>query len=420
MNILKKLTDPSKKIPTTTIVCLLSAFAVVTNHVHAAGFFIQEQSVDGLGVAFAGNAADDNNAATVFFNPAGIGNVGNQAAGGSNLVLPSSTFDNGGSNVAGPDPGNLAEVVVIPNLYGTYQLNEEVGFGLALNAPFGVNSNYPGDWSGRYQALRTRLTTINIQPSVSWSPNDWLSIGGGVMVLYGDAHISNAIDLPGALPDGNLDQTSNGWGVGANIGGIVKLTPSTTFGITYRSAIDLRLTGTAKYTGAVPAFPSEQGNATTLNLPNTVTVGITQQLGDWEVLAGATWTEWSRFEDFAVSFDTSPGVSTIQDWKDTWRMSIGTRWNFYESFIASLGFAYDESPVPNPERRSPRFPDSDRYWLTTGISGHLTESMTFTVSYAHIFFANAPINNTDAQGHQLVGSFDTSADIISAQIAWAF
>ncbi|WOO40254.1 OmpP1/FadL family transporter [Rubellicoccus peritrichatus] len=387
---------------------------------HGAGFFIQEQSVDGMGVAFAGNAADDSNASTVFFNPAGTGEVGDQVAAGANLVLPESRFEDTGSNVSGADPGNIAEIVAIPNFYTTYQLNEDVGLGLALNSPFGVNSNYPGNWAGRYQALRTRLTTINLQPTISWSPNDWLSIGGGVMVLYGDAHISNAVDLPGTLPDGSIDQTSNGWGVGANIGAIVKLASETTFGITYRSAIDLKLTGTADYTGAIPVLPAEQGNSTTLNLPNMVTVGITQQLNDWEVLAGVTWTEWSRFESFDVEFDSSPTVSITQDWKNTWRASIGTRWNFYESFIASLGFAYDESPVPNSVRRSPRFPDSDRYWLTTGLSGRLTESMTFALTYAHIFFVNAPINNTDAQGHQLVGNYDTSANIISAQVAWAF
>ncbi|WP_246585415.1 outer membrane protein transport protein, partial [Thiorhodospira sibirica] len=38
---------------------------------HAAGFYIQEQSVSGLGGAFAGDAALAADASKIFFNPAG-------------------------------------------------------------------------------------------------------------------------------------------------------------------------------------------------------------------------------------------------------------------------------------------------------------------------------------------------------------
>ncbi|NOY12920.1 MAG: hypothetical protein GXP51_04325, partial [Deltaproteobacteria bacterium] len=59
----------------------------------ASGFAIIEQSVSGLGNAFAGGAASAEDATTVFFNPAGITLLeGQQAVAGTHLIIPSTKF----------------------------------------------------------------------------------------------------------------------------------------------------------------------------------------------------------------------------------------------------------------------------------------------------------------------------------------
>src|SRR5215467_16012557 len=71
---------------------------VLSCRVSASSFALNEQSVSGLGVAYAGGAAQAEDASTLFFNPAAIvwldqGEL--QLAG--HVLIPSATFTNEGS-----------------------------------------------------------------------------------------------------------------------------------------------------------------------------------------------------------------------------------------------------------------------------------------------------------------------------------
>lgn len=61
----------------------------------AAGFYIKEQSVTGLGRAFAGELAMAEDASTIFFNPAGMTRLqGPEATAGVHLLVPRADLDN--------------------------------------------------------------------------------------------------------------------------------------------------------------------------------------------------------------------------------------------------------------------------------------------------------------------------------------
>ena len=102
----------------------------------ASGFAISEQSVSGLGNAFSGAAAIAEDASTIFFNPAGLTLLkGNSLLGAGYLIIPSINFTNQGSvtvtgqPLSGGNGGNAGETVVIPNLYTSWSLSEEVKLG---------------------------------------------------------------------------------------------------------------------------------------------------------------------------------------------------------------------------------------------------------------------------------------------------
>ena len=40
-------------------------------------------------------------------------------------------------------------------------------FGLGVNAPFGLKTDYDDGWIGRYQALKSQIKTINVNPALS-------------------------------------------------------------------------------------------------------------------------------------------------------------------------------------------------------------------------------------------------------------
>src|SRR5260370_27232406 len=81
----------------------LSVGALLPKVSQAGGFALNEQSVSGLGTAYAGGAASAEDVSTLFFNPAGIAllNQGEfQAA--AHGILPSGTFTNQGSHLVAP------------------------------------------------------------------------------------------------------------------------------------------------------------------------------------------------------------------------------------------------------------------------------------------------------------------------------
>ena len=77
---------------------------VFSGAVGASGFQLLEQG-SGLGNAYAGSAAKSNDASTIFWNPAGMTQLGPRAvSGGLTAVKASFKFDDKGSQVANSAP----------------------------------------------------------------------------------------------------------------------------------------------------------------------------------------------------------------------------------------------------------------------------------------------------------------------------
>ncbi len=147
------------------------ALALGAGQVSAAGFALQENSGSGLGNAYAGGAASAEDAATLWSNVAGMSRIKtNQLVGAVNLIEPSFKFSNGTSLPAAQQPlggngGDAGSLNVVPNLYLVVPINKQWTFGLGVNAPFGLVDEYDNGWIGRYQALKSDIKTININPA---------------------------------------------------------------------------------------------------------------------------------------------------------------------------------------------------------------------------------------------------------------
>jgi long-chain fatty acid transport protein len=178
----------------------------------AGSFQLSEQSVSGLGVAFAGGAASAEDASTLFFNPAGLTLLDkSELQLGLHAIMPSDEFTNQGTlynlpgtpfnglPVVGGNGGNAGINHIVGNLYVSHPLvrNSSYGditVGVGVFTPFGLETDYQPDWVGRYAALRTKLTTIDIQPTLAWR-YDRFSLGAGVDIQYASARLTQAIDF---------------------------------------------------------------------------------------------------------------------------------------------------------------------------------------------------------------------------------
>jgi long-chain fatty acid transport protein len=318
------------------VFCLLIATLPVT--LRAGSFALSEHSVSGLGTAFAGGAASAEDVSTLFYNPAGLARLEQgEFQMGLHLIVPSAEFRDEGSRynlpgtpfnglpVHGTNGGDGGVSHIIGNMYASLPVFRNTPYGdltvgVGITTPFGLETDYSPDWVGRYAALRTKLTTIDIQPTIAWR-YDRFSIGAGLDIQRASARLTQAIDfglaaqaplgqfyaalpavlaaqhvppaqIPGIIAatvaayqaagfvpggrDGVTEITGDDWAVGFTVGGLFEYRKKGEgedgclqdgrIGVSYRSKIDHTLEGDAEFrrvpliaaAGAppLPAFPS--------------------------------------------------------------------------------------------------------------------------------------------------------------------
>ncbi|TMG81518.1 MAG: transporter, partial [Betaproteobacteria bacterium] len=130
-------------------------------HALGAAFALQEQNASGLGHAYAGGAAAAEDVSTIFYNPAGLVRLQTmQAVVAGNVICPSAKFHDNGSQAAAFQPlggtgGDAGSCAVVPNLYLGIPFTDKWSFGIGVNVPFGLKTEYDSDWLGRFQAVKS-------------------------------------------------------------------------------------------------------------------------------------------------------------------------------------------------------------------------------------------------------------------------
>ncbi|HEX7953666.1 MAG TPA: outer membrane protein transport protein [Burkholderiales bacterium] len=425
----------------------VSALGGMSTSVAAAGFALIEQSASGMGNAFAGAAATAEDPSTIFFNPAGMSLIqGRQVTVGAHLIdLSAKCSDSGSTKPAavpalplGGNGGDAGGQAVVPNAYFVMPVGDRFNFGIGVNAPFGLKTDYDDSWAGRFQGIKSEITTYNVNPSLSFKVNDQFAIGAGVNYQHLDADLTNAVVLA-ANTEGRAELDANGDAWGWNVGVLFQPTTSTRIGASYRSKLDYHLKGTTTVrdpSGAVVAPVSGAADAD-ITLPDSFSLSLAQKLNDqWEFLADVTFTGWSEINRVNIVNSTNGTLrdSLSLDFKDSWRYSVGANYKLNDGWILKGGLAYDQSPVKGADSRSVRLPDNDRIWVSIGAAMKIRESGKLDFGYSHLFIRNADINFTRSQqapgfttptpqpgtASTVLGSYTGSVDIFSVQYSLSF
>lgn len=424
----------------------------------ASAYFLREQSAAAMGNAFAGAAAGADDATYMFFNGAALGHLEGNAIGGvSTAIRSSARLKQGtastltGAPIEGNEGGDAGGAWLVPALYGLWDVSRSFGWhdpvrlGIAVNAPFGYETEYRDGWVGRYYALQSRLRTLAVNPVLAWSPWDGVSLAAGAQLQRIDAKLTNAIDfgslgaaagVPGAVPggqDGFGKLTGDDWGFGWTLGLLVEPRPGTRIGVSWRSAVRHELSGDARLrldNAGIGAALGQSGGTTgasaKLTTPDVVSFGIHHRLDEtWTLVADATWTRWSSSRVLRVRFDDGrPPDVTEQDWRDTWFFAGGASVRLDEQWTLRCGIGWDQSPS-RTRTRSPRTPANSGLMIAAGGSWQIAPALGVSFAYSHFFIESARIDLQDsaagnASRGDLSGSSGNGVDALSLQLIWSF
>ncbi|HET7832442.1 MAG TPA: outer membrane protein transport protein [Gallionella sp.] len=425
----------------TVVWAVAGALGVASGSAAASGFALYEHG-SGLGNAFAGGAASAEDASTIYFNPAGLARLsGKQIVVGAHAIRPSMKFGNTASVPAllqptvGGDGGDGGSWALVPSGYFAMEISPQLRAGVGIMAPFGLKTDYNPTWMGRFQAIKSDIKTINLNPAVSYSLNDTVSIGVGLNYQHIKGELTSAVNYSaaagGALGAGlegysSVSGSDSAWG--GNVGVLVNAGPKTRVGLAYRSRVKYRLTGTVVFTGVpapLAAVPALQNGPVTLpiSMPDSASISVFHQLNDkWDVMGDLGWMGWSVLQQLKIDRTSGLNVMTVQEnWRDTWRIAAGSNYHYNNQWTARVGVAYDQTPVSDAFRTA-RVPDSARYQLAVGGQYKPGKNSALDFGYSHLFMNNANIADRQAAAGRgdLVGSFKNSVDILSVVYAYSF
>lgn len=375
----------------------------------AGGFYLQEQSAKGAGRAFSGETADQG-AESLWWNPAAIGGMtGGDAYLGASAVLPKGKIRNtntlilrptqttptavGGEQTAS-DPINNG---VVPSGAIAYALTPQLAVGLALTAPYNFTTDYGSDSWVRYTADKTKLRTIDIQPSVAFMATENLSLGVGLNIEYADATLSNYLpNLSAVLADGHQQLKGDGWDFGWSAGAQYRAGP-VSLGVAYKSSIKHKLKGSLTNSDLLLSLEPQNGTTDThatfrtpWQLSFGARVAVTPQL---TLNAQATRYGWAKFD--AIRLGEPFDVAIPENYRNTWGLAAGVDYAVSPQWTVRAGIAHDQTPTRNGERDA-RVPDSNRWNFAAGTSYALSPSFTIDAAAAYIAFKDANIDRTTA------------------------
>ncbi len=396
------------KAPLLAVSALVSAFGFAST-AYADAFYLQAQSARGAGRAFSGEGADTG-PDSLWWNPAAIAGIRDGSATlAASAILPKGDVVDTGTRICRPgqactgisgqsnsrDPINEG---VVPSGAVAYPLTDRIAVGLAVTSPFSFTTNYDANSWARYSADKTRLRTIDIQPSVGIVVTDWLRVGGALNVEYTDASLSNALpNLSAALPDGQQELKGDGWDFGWTAG--VQLhNDFATVGISYKSSIRHNLKGDLTVSGLVGPLGGSNttvsGAKAAFNTPGQVIVaGRFRGTDKLTLNAQVVAYSWSKFDTIDLGAPLNTAIP--ENYMDSWSLAGGFDYDVTPKLTVRAGLQRTKSPTQDGQRDA-RVPDADRWTYAAGGSYQLSSRIALDAAAQYVDFENTTIDRITA------------------------
>ena len=414
----------------------LGTVLLAASNVQAAGFHLREQSAAAQGNAFAGATAGAENNSYAYFNAAGLTKQkGTQFNIGGTYIAPKARaenvkyIDSNGETQRGSDINNIVHAAVAPNMSFSHQVDEKTFFGVTMNVPYGMVTKYDRDWAGSDHGITSKVTSVTVTPMVAYKATDKLSLGAGAQLQYMKAKLTNTASAYGV---DHVRVQGDTFDIGYQLGALYEFNDDTRIGLGYRSEVKHKLKGEIEASIQNPLL--NQDISARLTTPAMASIGVFHQVNEkWAVMAEYQRVFWSSFdyltivgEDMNLS-DVYQGagnyVSQVKEkWRDTNFFAIGANYQIDHQWKWRLGLAYDQAAV-RMKHRTPRIPDSDRLWYSTGLNYQYNDKLSFDLAYTYIYAHKAHMhtqNITPADQNRASVDFANSVQLFGFSLNYKF
>lgn len=396
------------------VAAVMLALLLTGQQVSAAGFAVYEWSARGnaLGGTTMARKAD---ASVVASNPAAMtGLNGTQVMTGLVAVAPMATVSIDGQQSAdGKD-----NVWLLPHAYAVRQLGERYWLGIGVYNRFGLGTEFDEDWAGSSSVYYAGIKSVSVTPVLGMKLTDTWSIGLGVEANYFDFEQKKTV--AGAY---DLKVRGDDVGLGVSVSTLYAPTDWLSFGLMYRSAIDVHPRGEAE--SNVPGAMGDKLNGDAdgeITLPDSWSLGMCLTPVDrLSIEVDVTRTGWSSYEELDIRINgVNPSGPVFKDWKDTWRLAIGAEYALTPAWDLRAGYVYDETPV-RTERADYMVPANDRQLFSAGLGWH-GDAWSVDLGYTYLLI----IDRKGAEIHGNDGNVETAdfengdAHLVGMSVAYRF
>jgi len=407
----------------------------------AQAFGLNEIGSCAISRGFATTSAPCDDASSIYWNPGAMPSKrGFSLYGGATMIKIGGDFTQDTTHrvFEGDVP-----TAFVPHVFLNFRGAGRMAYGLGVYVPYGLTSQWPDSFPGRFAAKKASLQTIYVQPNLAYQINQNWSIGGGPIIGHSTVELVQGIDLssqvarvipptppatqPTIITFGQLgiakhtefaraQLKGSDMAYGFTLGLHGNLTPNWQMGARFLSQVtfnyeDADATFTPVSTGLVLAannplsLPAgtqidqvvagqfatggaltSQKVQTQIQHPAQVQVGFAYSGFERTTLSlDYSYVGWKSFKELPVNFKGSaPSRVLIEEYNNTSGIRFGVEHKLLNGAALRAGLAGNTSAAPE-QTVTPLLPEQDRGFGTLGAGLPLMGGLTLDAAYAHVF-----------------------------------
>ncbi len=407
-------------------VAFLFIFTLLVSKAFAGGFQLNEHNAKAMAMGGAFTAIA-NDPSALYFNGAGILQFGGtHFMLGTTMISPVFSFRGVTPAVTQYDAKKLSFFPT--HFYATHRINDDFAVGLAFDSPFGLGSEWPDNWVGKYLAIKTSLQVFDISPVVAYKVTDNLFVSAAFVYSFANVDITQKAPQTPFAGDAftSLSGKDNS-AFGYNLGVLYKPVEGLSFGVSFHSQINYKFKGTATTTGAKQlAALLPNGDVTAqLKTPYNLVFGAAYDvIPQLKISADVQLVGWSSYDTLKVDFSNPQytDISSPRNYKNSYILRFGADYKLLPELAVLGGIYYDKSPV-DPQYVNPSLPDANRLGFSIGVDYKLTNNLQ--VSAGYLFIRSAQTTVTDSQEYYtgesksgFNGTYNAYANLVSLTLSY--